>query len=324
MSTVTPEGLLEVLQGCRDVLLTGPVEPDGDSVGACLGLQWLLARRGVRAEVAGEPGYRYGWMPGASDMISDARLRTDYDAVVVMDGDRHRLLPNAAAAFTNARVKAIVDHHASTTPDGYTHCWIEPHATSTCEMVYDALVAAGETVDADIATRLYVGSIFDTGGFRYSNTTPATHRMAAALLETGIDHAAIAAKVLMERRAASVRVAGHVYREAEFLLQGQLLVGAISTTLDRELGLVPGDLEGVVDALVYVHGVEVAALLIERADESVKVSLRSRGRVNVAEVAKALSTAGGGHAKAAGASVAADLPTTRARLADIVHAVLSA
>ncbi|MBW2253813.1 MAG: bifunctional oligoribonuclease/PAP phosphatase NrnA [Deltaproteobacteria bacterium] len=313
-----PQRLFESLQGCSRVLLTGPLEPDGDSVGACLALQRLLHHCGVDVDVGGIPTYRYLWMPGAADMIPDQDLRPDYDAVVVLDGDRHRLTREASAAFARAGVKGIVDHHASTRSDGYTHAWIDPEATSVCEMLYELVVAKHMDIDHDLAALLYVGAIFDTGGFRYSNTTPATHRMAARLLEVGIDHAGICARILLEHREPALRVAGEVYSNAELHLDGTLSIGSLCKATAKRLRLVPGDLEGLVDSLVYTSGVEVAVLLVERAPRLVKASLRSRGRVNVASVAQMLSPSGGGHTKAAGAVIEATLAESRQRVVDVV------
>jgi len=315
--------LSDALASSDRVLLTGPIEPDGDSVGACLALQRLLAARGVRVDVAGDPAARYQWMPGACDILRDADVAPTYDAVVVLDGDRHRLVPSVKVAFDAARVKGLIDHHASSRHDGYTHAWIDRVATSTCEMLYDVLRDEGVPLDPELATLLYVGAVFDTGGFRYSNTTPATHRMAAVLLETGIDHAAIAARILMERRVVALRATGHVFASAELLLDGALAVGTLSRADQQRLGLAAGDLEGIVDALVYTEGVEVAALLVEKEPGRVKASLRSRGKVDVARLAGDLAPSGGGHAKAAGALRDDTLEGTRQALSDLLAARLA-
>ncbi len=315
--------LATALAGARRVLLTGPVGPDGDSLGACLALQSVLARAGVVSDVAGLPGYRFDFMPGAAAILDDNDVRPIYDAVVVLDGDRHRLSPPVAEAFSAATVRGIVDHHSSTKLDGYTHTWVEGTATSTCEMLYDAWLACDVPLDPIVAELLYVGAIFDTGGFRYSNTTPNTHLMAAALLKQGIDHAGLNARVLMSRRETALRVAGEIMLHASLHLGDQLLVGDVSNALAKQLGVVSGDTEGVVDSLVYVQGVEVSALLNERDSGEVKISLRSKGAVNVAHVAQALSPGGGGHAKAAGASLQTDLASAKRAVIEHVSQALA-
>ncbi|TNE89541.1 MAG: bifunctional oligoribonuclease/PAP phosphatase NrnA [Deltaproteobacteria bacterium] len=308
-----PVSLLAALEG-RRVLLSGPVGPDGDSLGACLALQHWLRTLGGDADVAAVLPQRYAFLPNAEGIVPDSRVEPGYDAVVVLDGDRHRLAPQVEAAFEAAEVRAIIDHHASTTEDGYTHFWVDGGAVSTCEMLFEAMQAAELPLDADLATMLYVGAIFDTGGFRYSNTRPSTHRMAAALLEAGVDHADIALKVLMERRLSALRLLGDVIADATSYCDGQVLVGRVPLAMAKRRKLRPGDLEGVVDALVHVKGVEVGALLIERRATRVKASLRSAGSLDVAALAAELVPSGGGHAKAAGAVVDCTLAELEERL----------
>lgn len=295
--------LLDALQSSGSVLLTGPAAPDGDSIGACLALQRVLAARGVPVDVAGTPSFRYAWLPGADGMIADDALPPHYDAVAVLDGDRHRLSPPARDRFTAARVRGIIDHHASTQPDGYTDVWLDPDAGSTCEMLYEALEGWGEPLDTELATLLYAGVVFDTGGFRYTNARPQTHQMACALLAQGIDHATVCARVLMERSPSGLRLAAEVFQRSELHLDGTLAVGVVDRGTWARLGCSAGDLEGLVESLLYIVGVDVAVLVVERADDTVKYSLRSRGDVNVAHIAQQLTPSGGGHAKAAGACV---------------------
>lgn len=306
--------LLQALEG-RRVLLSGPVGPDGDSLGACLALQRWLRSRGVSAaDVAGSVPARYAFLPGAGGLIADSRVTPDYDAVVILDGDRHRLAPQVEAAFEAAEVRGIIDHHASTTPEGYTHYWVDGAAVSTCEMLYGALCEHQFPLDRELATLLYVGAIFDTGGFRYSNTRPSTHRMAATLLEGGVDHAEVSLKVLMERRLTALRLLGDVIQDATAYADGAFLIGRVPLSMAKRRKLRPGDLEGVVDALVHVEGVQVGVLLIERRADRVKASLRSTGEFDVARFAAELVPSGGGHAKAAGAVVDCSLEELERRI----------
>jgi phosphoesterase RecJ-like protein len=299
------------------VLLTGPIGPDGDSLGACLALQRALRHLGVGAEVAGTPPFRYAWLPGADTMIPDERVAASYRAVVVLDGDRHRLPPPVERAFDAAEVRGIVDHHQSTRPDGYTHPWIDPAAESTCGMLLDAFEhhAWDIPLDPELATLLYTGLVFDTGGFRYSNTTPRSHHAAARLLAEGVDHVAVCARMFAERRPEGVRATGEILSSARWLQSGALCVSHVPVEMQRRLALVEGDLEGVVDAMVHTIGTHVAALLVEKADGSVKVSLRSRGAIDVAAVAADVASTGGGHRKAAGATVRGTLDEVEARVA---------
>lgn len=294
--------LLDAARAARAVLLTGPTAPDGDSIGACLALAHVLRRVcSAHVDVAGELSYRYAWMPGAQGMLPDDAVTPDYDVVIVLDGDSGRLTPQVAAAFQAARVRGIVDHHRSTRVEGYDLAIVDPDAASTCDLVYEILLAYGQRLDREIAQLLYAGIVYDTGGFRHSNTTPHTHRIAARLVAMDIDHPAIGTRILVERSPAGLRLLSEVLQDARFHADGRLVVGVASFQLGTRLGAGPGDIEGIVDHLVYVTGVEMACFFIEQAPGQVKLSLRSRSRVDVAALARTLAPGGGGHARAAGA-----------------------
>jgi len=318
------EQLLVRVRASRAVLLTGPAGPDGDSSGACLALQRRLAARapGVRVDVAGSPGARYAWLPGAAQMVPDAAVGA-YDGVIVLDGDRNRLYPEVARAFAGAAWTGIVDHHRSTELDGYDVAFFDPAAESTCGMISQLVRAWNLPLDPDLATLLYVGVIFDTGGFRYSNTVASTHRLAADLVETGIDHARIMLKVLVERRQTAVRLLARLLAETTFSPDGRLALTACTRGHFAELGASEADLEGVVDMLQHTEGVDLAVVVVERGPGRVKLSLRSSGRVDVARLARSLDVGGGGHAKAAGvvlhAPVAEVVPMLRAKLTALVN-----
>lgn len=296
--------LLDAARAARAILLTGPTAPDGDSIGACLALAHGLRRVcSAHVAVAGELSYRYEWMPGAGAMVHDDAVTADYDVVVVLDGDAGRLSPPVEAAFQAARVKGIIDHHRSTRVEGYDLAIVDADAASTCDLVYELLLAFGLRLDREVAQLLYAGIVYDTGGFRHSNTTPHTHRIAARLVAMDIDHPAIGTRILVERSPAGLRLLAEVLQDARFHAEGRLVVGVASYQLGTRLGAGPGDIEGIVDHLVYVSGVEMACFFIEQAPGQVKLSLRSRSRVDVAALARALSVGGGGHARAAGAQL---------------------
>lgn len=304
-----PDALRTDLRQSRHVLLTGPVGPDGDSLGACLALASALDQDGVRVTVAGRLPPRYAFLPDADRIVDDTALAApgEYDAVVVLDGDRLRLTRPVEAAFSAARLRGLVDHHASTTHDGYTHVWHEPHAESACSMLHRAFRAWDLPIDRQRAAWLYTGIVFDTGGFRHSNTTPDTHRTAAELVATGIDHTTLYARVLADRSIGGARAMGAVLAGAEWIEGGRVVVGRVPLALQRSLALADGDLEGVVEFLLHTTGTEIAALLIERDGGEVKVSLRSRCDTDVARSARLLTPHGGGHPRAAGALLQASL-----------------
>lgn len=298
--------LLDLVRSSRRVVLTGPEGPDGDSIGACLALRRLLAvlAPDVVVDVVGVMSDRYAFLGDAAAVLPNARA-AGADGVVVMDGDCRRLPAEVRAAFDAARWTGLVDHHRSTDMAGYTVALLDPASESTCGMVASLASGWGVPVDAALAELLYMGLVFDTGAFRYSNTQPSTHRLAAELIGTGIDHADIVLRTLVQRRPASLRLMAAVFGGAHFAPDGRSLVGSVSLDTLRMAQARETDLDGVVDILQHIEGVEVAALVTERRGVA-KVSLRSRGALNVAELAQSLSAGGGGHAKAAGCVVPTD------------------
>ncbi len=315
--------LARLLSDAQTVLLTGPEDPDGDSLGACLALARVLrTTTEARVDVAGHANFRYAWMPGVGEMLDESQPLETYDVAIVLDGDRHRLAPEVSRTFQAAGGRAIIDHHGTTSAEGYDLAILEPNAASTCEMVLELLDAWEVALDRDMASLLYAGMLFDTGGFRYSNTSSATLRAAARLLDQGIDHADIAIHVLMERRPAGMKLKARVLDGASFHGDGSVLQGIASQDLHGRLGTTEADVEGIVDALLYVEGVQVAVLMVERAPGRVKLSLRSRGLVDVSAVARALHPSGGGHAKAAGVILPEPLAEVRERIPGVLSAAV--
>jgi phosphoesterase RecJ-like protein len=313
--------LLSTVSQSPSVLLSGPLSPDGDSVGACLALARTLEDRGVRCVVTGDIGYRYDWMPDAKRLVPDADLTGSWHTVIIMDGDRHRLPERVGELFADAKLTVVVDHHISTIADEYDVAWVQADATSTCEMIYGLLQRAQIPIDHDMATWLHTGTVFDTGGLRHTNTSAATLAMTSHLIACGANHADICRRVLSLRRWRGVRAMASILGAAEPLLEGRLAIGVVTQQMTQELKLSNDDIEGVIDYLCNIVGVEVAILLYERSDNRVKVSLRSH-RVDVAAIAASLIPSGGGHTRAAGALCSTSTDQLKAQIVQLVRASL--
>jgi bifunctional oligoribonuclease and PAP phosphatase NrnA len=322
------DALLALVLAARRILLTGPIDPDGDSIGACLALARLI--RGVSSaevDVVGEPAPRYQWMPDVGTMLRDDQVAARYDLAVVLDGDRTRLPPQVSRAFEASAQRAIIDHHRSTVTDGYHLAWLDRTSASTTAMVHDLVAAWGLTLDCDLAALLYAGLVFDTGGFRHSNTTPATLRRAADLLETGIDNSSIAVAVLLERRPEGLRLMAETLAGARLMGGGRANVAVIRLADLARCGADKGDVEGIIESLLYVYGVDVACLVVERSDDNTnpltRLSLRSRSDVDVSLLARDAAPGGGGHARAAGAALKQSLTQVMERLPGLIDTALA-
>jgi len=307
--------LLELCKVSKSILLTGPIFPDGDSIGACLALKEIIeAKTTTQVDIAGKTTFHYRWMNGIDQFKPDTGLATHYDCAIILDGDRHRLPAEIASVFNAAEHSVLIDHHISTNPDEYDCALLDATSASTCQIIYEIMTEWGVPLSKTLAEALYTGIIFDTGGFRHSNTSPAIHRLAAELLEQNFDHSFVSSMVLMQRQPTGLDLLEHCLSIRTFLCQGQIQYAFISQEAWKRYSCTQGDIEGLVNTLLYVEGVKLACLGIELADGRVKISLRSRSSLNVAALAQSIQSDGGGHVRAAGAML-------RKTLADAMETV---
>ncbi len=321
------ERLYPRVMEARRALLTGPVEADGDSVGASLAMATILRHANPALEVTVVSGApvpaRYSFLDGIDTIVAPDALAGRYDLALLLDGVRHRI-GDVGAYFDAAGTRVLVDHHWSSSPDEYDLALLDVHRASTCEMVHDVArhPRFGCPVDRVMAAQLYTGIAFDTGTFRYSCTTPDTLRLAAELLETGIDAQSIVEHVFLDSRYEDVRFRGRVMADIERSADGRVAYARIPLSLVAETGAGPEGTEGLINALVFTVGVEAAALFVEKPDGVVKVSFRSRGLVNVAELARGLSPQGGGHDRAAGVQLEGAMDDVTAMVVGRIEALL--
>ncbi len=308
-----------IVMGARRVLLTGPVEADGDSIGGILALARILERVNPELEVVAacaEPvPRRYRFLEDVERFVLAQDLAGPFDVALLLDGVRHRI-GDVGPHFDAAGTRVLVDHHRSSDPAGYELALLDSRRASTCDIVYEIArhPAFDVTVDRATAQQLYTGVVFDTGTFRYSCTTSDTLRLAAALLETGIDAQQIVERVFLDSPFEDTLFRGRVLSEIRLAAGGRLAYACVSHALRVETRASAAATEGVINSLIFIEGVEVAVLLSERPEGLVRISFRSRGGVNVAEVAASLSPEGGGHDRASGATLEGPLASALERV----------
>lgn len=319
--------ILDFIRDGKSFLITSQLDPDGDSVGSQLALRRvILAELGEAAaeriaivnQVACPK--RYGFLPDASSIVTpdDVKGRT-FDVGFVLDGGVDRT-GTARPLFDACARKVIIDHHKTTTASGYDVPFIEPHMSSTAEMVYSVIEdSRGKAkLGPEIAAQLYLGMIYDTGSFQYAMTTPRTHRIAALLLEQGIKHADISEKVMLESPLAAKILLGRTLNAMKILEGGKIVWTSVSRALAAETKTTDEDVRGIITQMIFVEGVRVALIFYEKENSKVKLSLRSREGFDVANFARSLDPGGGGHARAAGCSLNGSLDEVSARVVDEV------
>lgn len=293
--------LAELLEGKTSVAIGGHVRPDGDCVGACMGLYQYLRDnyRDVETDVYLEeiPSH-FSFVEGTGDIRHQVQPGKTYDLFICLDcGDAERL-GFSRPLFESAGQTFCVDHHISNQAFADEN-YIVPDASSTSELVF-RLLDCGR-ITRGIAEALYIGIVHDTGVFQYSCTGPETFRTAAALLEKGVDAPSIIERTYYEKSYAQNQILGRALLESIVFMHGQCIFSSVSQAVMRFYGVTPKELDGIVSQLRITKGVEVAIFLYEQEPNVYKVSLRSKEKVDVSRVAAYFG--GGGHVKAAGCTM---------------------
>lgn len=287
------------------VLLLAHVAPDADALGSALAVGLALEARGVDVAVSfGDDPFVVPrvlrTLPGQHLLVAPAAL-TPRPVVVSFDVSSIERLGVLRAPAEAARTFVAVDHHSSYTGFGGVHL-VDVAAPATAVLALEFVDRLGVTLDATIATPIYAGLVTDTGSFKYAGTTAATHEIAARLLTTGLRHDVVARHIYDDEPFGVLRMLGAALDRAvleESAVGGLGLVWTRVSAGDRAAAHLPLDaVERVIDVLRIATEAEVACVLKEDDHGQWRVSMRSKGRIDVSRVA--MSLGGGGHLFAAG------------------------
>lgn len=296
------EQVLEQIRQRRQFLLSSHARPDGDAIGSVLALSGILRMLDKTADVVmSDPvPVIYKPLPYADSIIHCSRVNGHYEAAILLECDsvqRTRL-----QGLDNYFLISI-DHHVTGKRFANVN-WIDPSACACAEMVFRLGKAAGVQITPEIATCLYTAVLTDTGSFAFSNTNAHTFELARQLVELGADPARIAQNVYFSSPTSKMRLLGtalsNLHRE------GRLTWMTVTREDINKSGALEEDCEGLVNYALGIAGVEVAMFFRETPDHRVRVSMRSKGAVNVSDMAQCFG--GGGHECASGFAVDGPLP----------------
>jgi phosphoesterase RecJ-like protein len=290
----------DVLEAADTIGVVGHVGPDGDAFGSMIAIARSARLAGKRAVASfDEPFIVPVEMEflDTSTLVPPSEFPRDLDVAVVVDTSVRGRVGALAGAMEKAKTLAVIDHHIS---DG---AWgdvvaIDATAGATTELVHELLSMLGWTIDQDVATALYTGLVTDTGRFQYSSTSSRTHTIAADLLARGVETDVIGQKLFEEAAFGYYAVVSRVLGRA-ILDTDHALVWSIMEPDDLKAADIGyHETEGLIDLVRMARGTEVACLLKRKKSGVIKGSLRSRGAVDVAAIARSFD--GGGHHNAAG------------------------
>jgi bifunctional oligoribonuclease and PAP phosphatase NrnA len=299
--------LKEVLQQIeqRDrFVLTSHARPDGDAIGSALACCQILRLMGKQAEVVMRDGVPriYQPLPFAETVVQSDRVNGNYEAAILLECDS---VQRTRLAGLENHFLISIDHHLSGRPFANVN-WIDPTAVATAEMVYRLAREAGTRISPEIATCLYTALLADTGAFMFEGTNDRTFALARELVLAGANPAHCARNIYFGHSTAKMRLLGAALTNLR--REGALAWIYVSQAQMESCGAKEEDCEGLVNYALSIQDVEVAVFFRELPDGRYRVSLRSKGAVNVAEIAERFG--GGGHQCASGLSL--DGPLTAA------------
>jgi phosphoesterase RecJ-like protein len=311
-----PDTVVERIRSARNVLAVGHENPDADTLGSTLAVCRLIEHHGGRATaVFADP------IPPIYDFVADverARIdpdpNADYDLLVVSDcgtldrvgavRDRHRELFERLP-------RVVIDHHASNGATGPTD-WIEPDSAATCEMTALLAVRLGVALsdgDGALAGQLMAGIVMDTATFAHPNATPRTLAVSAALVEAGAPLSDISRRLYRSKPDAQLRLFGRVLERLETDADGRIIHASLFDADLEATGAIPAHSEGIIDLLAQSEEADVA-IVFKEAGPATRISVRTKpGGVDATVLTGAFG--GGGHARAAGATILGSIEAAR-------------
>jgi len=278
-------------------VLTSHARPDGDAIGSALACCQVLRAMGKHADVVLHDGVPriYRSLPFADQVVQSNRVTHGYEAAIILECDSiHR---TRLEGLENQFLISI-DHHVSGRPFADVN-WIDPHAVATAEMVFRLAREAGVKFSPEIATCLYTALMTDTGSFMFQGTNENTFALARELVLAGADPAHCARGIYFAHSIAKLRLLGEALRNLQ--VEGHIGYVWVTQKQMERSDAKEEDCEGLVNYVLSIAGIEVAAFFRELADGRYRVSLRSKGKIDVARVAE--SFGGGGHECASGCSL---------------------
>jgi len=297
----TPEEMIEVLRKAPKVALFSHVSPDGDCIGSMLAIGLALEKMGKEVSFYNPnpvPSY-LSFLPGSS-RIRQKHTNPQPKILLFVDCTDLGRVNMSKSEISGDSTVLNLDHHISNLSFG-DYNWIDDQASAVGELALTLISQLGVEIDGDMATNLYTAIVTDSGCFEYSNTTAQTHRLAADLLDKGVDLSRIHHNIFDQKPLTQIKLLECALNGLEIHVDGQLAIMTLSAEDFQKCGAEQELSEGLVNYARSIAGVEVAVLLKEVGPQEIKGGLRSNRWLNVNEIAALFG--GGGHQRAAGCTL---------------------
>jgi phosphoesterase RecJ-like protein len=301
----------------NNFLIACHADPDGDTIGSALGLLHLLKKMGKSATVfsADEIPTSYQFLPGIRTIKKSIPRHQKFNVIISVDAGDSKRIGAAEKILPLGNFLMNIDHHPDNT--GYGDLNLVAPVSCVAELIYRVAEAMGTKIPAAAATCLYVAMMTDTGNFKYENTTAETFDIAKQLVAAGANPAECAINVYEEKPFAALTLHAHCVLHAKQICGGKIIWTSVRQADLKKFKAKDEDLNGVVDALRSVKGVEVAILIREVSKNKIKVNFRAKRSVNVQQMAKTLG--GGGHIRSAGTIIDGNIRLVEKRVLATVN-----
>ena len=294
--------LTDALNGKKNVVILGHVNPDGDCVGSCLGMYNYLTENFEDLDVTvylHTLSKKFEYIKGYTDVCTEFDPNQKYDLCITLDASDVKRLGDFAPYLETAEYSLCIDHHVTNAGMANVNV-VDADASSCCEVLYGLLES--QKISKEVAKCLYTGIIHDTGVFKYSNTSRKTMEIVGRLIEFGIDFPRIIDESFFMKSYGQSKLHGCALLNSKRIMDDRCIYTVVTQEQLKEFGCTVKATDGIVDQLRVIDGVEVVILLYETGNPSeYKVSLRTNSEVDLARIAAVFG--GGGHVKAAGCTV---------------------
>jgi len=312
---MTIENVVNAISKAKNIAIIGHIMPDGDAIGSCLALYYSIKRLSKKASL-----YCTDKVPQILNFLKDVdRFKneigpnTSYDLTIAVDCSDINRLGSFKELFLNSPLTIAIDHHSSNT--GFADInLVDTNAAATGEIVYGLIEKLSLEIDTDTAKALYTAISTDTGHFSFSNTSTETFTIAADLSRHGLDLEYISRRLYRVKSIERIKLLSRALNSLTMYANNKIAMLTITQRDMLETKAMPSDTENIINYAKEIEGVVLAILIKEINDTSVKISLRTSEELDASELASYFD--GGGHKRAAGASINKPLKAVKGILID--------
>ncbi|OGC06660.1 hypothetical protein A2526_04710 [candidate division WOR-1 bacterium RIFOXYD2_FULL_36_8] len=312
----TFQAMKSIISQSKSVIIVCHVDPDGDTLGSMLAMGRILGDMGLDVLMYSPDGVppSYLFMPGSENIMTHAPKK-EFDLMVTVDASG---IDRIGQSKIIAHKILNIDHHPDNTNFGDVNC-VE-QLSSTAEIVYKIAKEFFIKITPQIAIPLYVGIMTDTGSFRFPNTKPTTFLVAKELVENGANPSYLADNIYNTKTIEAIRVCNAAFSRLKHTDDRKVVWTNITREMIIDSGAKADDFTGIIDHLRTIKGIEVALLFREDKNGKIKVNFRSKGKVNVSEIAH--ECGGGGHILAAGCELDMSMEEAQTKVLNLVKSAL--